>query len=163
MCYVMQFPWMHITYCWVVINWITIKYRFPFPRMDDSIEFLSGLMYIDRKSGYHHIHIREGDEQNTTFKMKEGLYEWVVMPFGLTNIPIMFVRLMNEVLKLFLGKFVIQYLEDILIFSQTREEHLSRILQVPQRLSQEKLFVNLQKCSFMQKEFFYVGFVISQK
>ena len=95
--------------------------------------------------------------------MEEGLCEWLLIPFGLTHVPNTFMRLMNEVLKSFLGKIVIMYLKDILIFSQIREEHLSHIWQVPWRLSQEKLLVNLQKCSFMQKEFFYVGFVISQK
>ena len=145
MCCMMQFQWMHITYYWVAINRIMIKYRFPFPRMNDLIEFLSGVMQIDLKRGYHHINIREGDEWKKTFKMKECLYEWLVMPFGLTNVPIMFMRLMNEVLRPFLGKFLIVYLEDILIFIQTREEHLSHILQVLQRLSQEKLLVKLQK------------------
>ena len=83
------------------------------------------------------------------------------MPFGLTNAPSTFMRLMNEVLKIFLGKFVIFYLDDIQIFSKTKEEHLEHIRQVLQRLKEEKLLINLNKCSFMQEEIVYLGFVIS--
>jgi hypothetical protein len=117
---------------------------------------------IDLKFGYHQVPIEQTDVWKTSFKSKEGVFEWLVMPFGLTNDPTTFMKMMDNILRPFANNFVVVYLDDILIYNKTWSEHLQLIHQVLHILRQHKLYENLEKFSFVMDKVHYLGYFIDQ-
>ena len=143
------------------LNKITVKNRYPLPRIEELLDRLHGARYfskIDLHSGYHQIRVREADIAKTAFVTRYGSFEYLVMPFGLCNAPATFQRIMNTILRDGLDKFVLVFLDDILIFSRTKEEHEKHIRQILDRLRAEKFFGRLKKCDFFKTEVEYLGF-----
>ncbi|GBG91025.1 hypothetical protein CBR_g51684, partial [Chara braunii] len=146
------------------LNAITVKNREPLPRIDDLLDRVQGCRYmskIDLKSEYHQIAVRPKDQHKTAFQTRYGLYEFVVMPFGLCDAPDTFQHAMNQIFHDYLDKFVIVYLDDILIFIRTVEKHVAHLNKVLSLLRQRKFKINGEKCEFGRTRILYLGHEIS--
>jgi len=129
------------------LNKATVKNWYPLPRIDDLFDYLSGAKVfsrIDLRSGYYQIRIKEGDEEKTACRTRYGSYEFMVMPFGLTNAPATFCTFMNDIFCEWLDDFVVVYINDILIYSSSLEEHEEHLRKVFQRLRENKLYAKLE-------------------
>ena len=133
------------------LNKVTIKNKYPLPRIEDLFDQLGGCYYfskIDLRSGYHQLRIREADILKTAFRTRYGHFEFLVMPFGLKNAPAAFMDLMNRVFRSHLDRFVVFFIDDILIYSRTQEEHTEHLRVVLQILRDHSLYAKQEKCEF---------------
>ncbi|MCO5560625.1 hypothetical protein L7F22_014241 [Adiantum nelumboides] len=139
---------------------ITVKHRYPMPRIDDLLDALGGATIfskIDLKSGYHQIRVKDEDVFKIAFRTRFGQYEYLVMPFGLTNAPATFMMLMNDILRLYMGKFVVDFNDDVLVYSKSIEDHESQLVTVFQTLREAKLYANPEKTALCLAEIEYLG------
>ncbi|GAU51804.1 hypothetical protein TSUD_415920, partial [Trifolium subterraneum] len=146
------------------LNKATIKNKYPLPRIDDLMDQLVGACVfskIDLRSGYHQIRVKTEDVPKTAFRTRYGHYEYTVMPFGVTNAPGVFMEYMNRIFHSFLDKFVVVFIDDILVYSKSEEKHKEHLRIVLQILKEKKLYVKLSKCEFWLEEVSFLGDVIS--
>ncbi|GJZ84561.1 putative reverse transcriptase domain-containing protein [Tanacetum coccineum] len=148
------------------LNKLTVKNRYPLPRIDDLFDQLQGSSVyskIDLRSGYHQLRVREEDIPKTAFRTRYGHYEFQVMPFGLTNAPAVFMDLMNRVCKPYLDKFVIVFIDDILIYSKNKQEHEEHLKIILELLKKEELYAKFSKCEFWISKVQFLGHVIDSE
>jgi hypothetical protein len=146
------------------LNAITMKHKHPMPVVDELLDEISGAKWftkLDFSSGYHQIRMANGDEYKTTFRTHQGLYEFLVMPFGLTNASATFQSLMNKIFASLLRRGVLVFMDDILIYSTTLEEHVKLLMEVFKILEQHHFYIKRSKCLFAQHSVEYLGHVIS--
>jgi len=148
------------------LNNITVKNTYPLPLMSSAFERLQGASLftkLDLRNAYHLVRIREGDEWKTAFNTPRGHFEYLVMPFGLSNSPAVFQALVNDVLRDMIDQFIYVYLDDILIFSSSLQEHVQHVRRVLQRLLENGLFVKAEKCVFHAQSVPFLGYIVSSE
>ncbi|GKB84021.1 putative nucleotidyltransferase, ribonuclease H [Tanacetum coccineum] len=146
------------------LNKLTIKNRYPLLRINDLFDQLQGARYffkIDLRSGYHQLRVQDDDISKTVFRIRYGHFEFTVMPFGLTNAPAVFMDLMNRVCKPYLDKFIIVFIDDILIYSKTKEDHENNLRLMLYLLRKEKLYAKFSKCEFWLQEVHFLRHVVN--
>ncbi|XP_070036669.1 uncharacterized protein [Nicotiana tomentosiformis] len=148
------------------LNKVTIKNKYPLPRIDDLFDQLQGarcFSKIDLRSGYHQVRVREKDIPKTAFRTRYGHFEFLVMSFGLTNAPAVFMDLMNSLFRPFLDLFVIVFIDDILVYSRSEDEHADHLRAVLQTLRDRKLYAKFSKCEFWLKSVAFLGHIVSDE
>ncbi|WVZ52203.1 hypothetical protein U9M48_003286 [Paspalum notatum var. saurae] len=148
------------------LNAVTVKNKYPLPHIDILFDQLGGATVfskIDLRSGYHQIKVREEDIPKTAFSTRYGLYEYLVMSFGLTNAPAFFMYLMNSVFMNELDKYVVVFIDDILVYSKNEKEHQEHLQIVLSHLREHKLYAKFSKCAFWLKEVAFLGHILSAK
>jgi hypothetical protein len=146
------------------LNEVTIKNKYPLPRIEDLFDQMRGAKVfskIDLRSGYHQLKIRMEDIPKTAFTSRYGMYEFTVMSFRLTNAPAYFMYLMNKVFMEYLDKFVVVFIDDILVFSRNEEEHEEHLRMVLQKLKEHQLYAKFSKCDFWLREVSFIGHIIT--
>ena len=147
-------------------NYLKVKNRYPLPLIGESLDRLCGARLftsLDLTSAYHRLRIKQGDEWKTAFRTRYGHFEYCVLPFGLTNAPASFQGLMNRILAEKLDIFIIVYLDDIVIYSPNKEEHIKHVKWVLDRLLENKLFISLEKCKWFGTHIDFLGFIVSEE
>ena len=147
------------------LNKITIKNKYPLPRIDELLDRLKGAKYfskIDLRSGYHQVRIDESDIPKTAFRTRYGHFEFLVLPFGLTNAPATFMHMMQSIFRKCLDEFVIIFLDDILIYSKTKEEHEKHVEEVLKLLRENKLYAKESKCEFFKNKMSFLGHIVGE-
>ncbi|KAJ9557882.1 hypothetical protein OSB04_012496 [Centaurea solstitialis] len=148
------------------LNKLTVKNRYPLPRIDDIFDQLQGAAWfskIDLRSGYHQMMVREEDVHKTAFWTRYGNFEFIVIPFGLTNTPAAFMDLMHRVCRPMLDRSVIVFIDDILIYSKSKEEHVEHLREVLEVLRKEKLYEKFSKCDFWLQEVQFLGHLVNRE
>ncbi|KAG8483540.1 hypothetical protein CXB51_023539 [Gossypium anomalum] len=145
------------------LNKLTIKNKYPLPRIDDLFDQLRGASVfskIDLRSGYYQLRVKEEDIQKTAFRTRYGHYEFLVMPFGLTNAPAAFMDMMNRVFQPYLDQFIVVFIDDILVYSETKEKYDEYLRIVLQVLREKQLYAKFSKYEFWLSEVTFLGHVV---